>query len=549
MENDDAMANFRELLQSAGESALEEGDARLAGTMGRYQLDRLITSHSETGVKVYAARNDDGQPVVVKLLPHWLKESAELQKRFFRESRTIASSANPHIVTFLDAGKTPEDYPFIVMEHVVGGSIADQIAEGARFEPEQAVRMIADVCLGLQALHENGIVHRDIKPGNILLTEDGVPKLCDFGLAKVLGAQRISTSLTSTNDRIGTYGFMAPEQLISSKMVDARADIFSLGAVLYYLLIGTWPGGTVPLLSSTRPELKAYDHVVAKALASDPAQRYPTALAFREALLESTKKLSRRKVLLLASGGLAVAGVSGFMVFRSRAENAFWAAIDEARLALPDSGKHEVELPIHDRLVRFAVTRSAPFEIEAIDVPTLYQVPIAASTQVALRRHGVPVASIAKLTQQSLEIALPDDPEQPIAFINGSPEFAAACEILSLIETKGLFIDDPEHLQLDPTKVADYPQFCEQLGVPTLPIAALDEQEALRRVAIYEALRHPDMKRHPFFAVLGPVQIANATTRSRLEVLAALIVDDDLYVSGRDNAEVKRAMALLLKSS
>ncbi len=549
MENDDPMANFRDLLRSAGESALEEGEARLAGTMGKYQPDRLITSHSETGVRVYLARNDDGQRVVVKLLPHWLKESPELQKRFFRESRTIASLANPHIVTFLDFGKTPEDYPFMVMEYVTGGSIADQIAEGTRFEPEQAVRIMADVCLGLQALHENGIVHRDIKPGNILLAEDGVPKLCDFGLAKVLGAQRISTSLTSSNDRMGTYGFMAPEQLISSKKVDARADIFSLGAVLYYMLIGTWPGGTVPLLSTTRPELKAYDHVVAKALASDPAQRYPTALAFREALLGSTRKLSRRRVLVFASGGLAMAGVSGFMVFQSRGENAFWAAIDEARRALPESGKHEVELPINDRLVRFAVTRSAPFEIEAIDVPTLYQVPIAASTQVALRRHGVPVALITKLTQQSLAIILPDFPDRQIAFVNGSPEFAAACKILSLIESNGLFVRDPEHLQLDPAKVADFPQFCEQLGVPTLPIADLDEQAALRRVAIYEALRHPDMKRHPFFSAFGPVQIANATTRSRLEVLAALIVGDDLYVPGQDNAEVKRAVSLLLKSS
>ncbi len=548
MENDDAMANFRDLLRSAGESALEEGDVRIAGTMGRYQLDRLITSHSETGVRVYLARNDDGQRVVVKLLPHWLKESPELQKRFFRESRTIASSVNPHIVSFLDFGKTPEDFPFMVMEHVAGGSIADQIAEGARFEPKQALRMIADVCLGLQALHENGIVHRDIKPGNILLTNDGVPKLCDFGLAKVLGAQRISTSLTSSNDRIGTYGFMAPEQLISSKKVDARADIFSLGAVLYYLLIGTWPGGTVPLLSTTRPELKAYDHVVAKALASDPAQRYPTALAFREALLESTKKLSRRKVLWLGSGGFVVASVSGFMVLRSRAENA-WAAIDEARRALPESGKHEVELPINDRLVRFSITPPEPLEVEAIDVPTLYQVPIEASTQVALRRRGVPVALIAKLTQQSLAIVLPDVPDQPIAFANVSPEFGAACKILSLIETKGLFVRDPEHLQLDPAKVADFPQFCVKLGVPALSIADLDEQAALRRVAIYEALRHPDMNRHPFFNGLGAVKIANATTRSRLEVLAALIVDDDLYVSGQDNTEVKRAMALLLKSS
>lgn len=203
--------------------------------------------------------------------------------RFDREARTLARLNHPNIVGVFDFGDVPaptvsgpssQNLYYFLMEYVDGVNLR-QLIETRQVSPDQALSIVSQVCDALQYAHDNGVVHRDIKPENILLDDSGRVKIADFGLAK-LAAEVDDIQLTGTNQVLGTVRYMAPEQMQGSGSVDHRADIYSLGVVLYEMLTGETPIGVFAPPSKRVPIDVRLDEVVMKSLASDPDHRYQT---------------------------------------------------------------------------------------------------------------------------------------------------------------------------------------------------------------------------------------------------------------------------------
>jgi serine/threonine protein kinase len=203
--------------------------------LGKYEL---LAKLGEGGCgAVYKARHrHTGQVVAVKTLPPGLANDPVYKQRLHQEFRAARLLDHPHIVRALeyeDAGATP----FLVMEFVEGESLGDRLERG-RLPEAEALRLIAQVCAGLHEAHRHGLIHRDIKPDNILITAQGEAKLIDLGLVKETEA---NLGLTRTGRGLGTPHFMAPEQFRDAKNADARCDIYSLGATLYHMVTGKLP--------------------------------------------------------------------------------------------------------------------------------------------------------------------------------------------------------------------------------------------------------------------------------------------------------------------
>ncbi len=205
-----------------------DGKYRVEGTLGRGGIGAVLAAH-------HLALD---RKVAIKLLLHQTEEGSEQAQRFAREARVTAQLQGEHVARVLDVGELPSGAPYIVMEYLEGSDLRSQREKGL------AVETIVDYALqaaeGLAEAHARNIVHRDLKPGNLFLAKrpDGsqIVKVVDFGLSKYSGGDQ--GSLTHTAALMGSPRYMAPEQLLSSKHVDARADIWSLGAVLYELLAG-----------------------------------------------------------------------------------------------------------------------------------------------------------------------------------------------------------------------------------------------------------------------------------------------------------------------
>jgi serine/threonine-protein kinase len=175
------------------------------------------------------------RPVALKRLAENLARDEELRRRFLREARLAARLAHPNIVRVFDVGMDG-DRPFIAMEYVEGETLAELVGRKGRLPAAEAAGLTMQACAGLAAVHEAGLVHRDVKPQNLLLGRDGVLKLGDFGIA--LGEE--GTRLTLAGTVLGTLGYLAPEQA-RGEQVSAAADIYAVGAVLYELLTGEPP--------------------------------------------------------------------------------------------------------------------------------------------------------------------------------------------------------------------------------------------------------------------------------------------------------------------
>src|SRR6187402_2958142 len=183
------------------------------------------------------------RPVAIKILTK--RQSGEeddfaFEERFKREAYAMAALTHPNIVQVYDCGDAGENHLFISMELVEGGDLSDAIKEG-RLTTEAALKFIPQICEGMQAAHERGVVHRDIKPANIFLTKDGRAKVADFGLAKNFHAK--STFVTKVGMGMGTPDYAAPEQYEGVSDIDHRADIYSLGVMMYQMLTGRLPRG------------------------------------------------------------------------------------------------------------------------------------------------------------------------------------------------------------------------------------------------------------------------------------------------------------------
>jgi predicted Ser/Thr protein kinase len=263
---------------SAG-AAPADAPARL---MGRYQiLGELGTGGMG---RVYRAYDPSLRRTVVIKVPNLDVPAAErfhFRQRFEREAQAVARVKHPHICEIYDVGEH-DGLPFVVLEHVEGQTLVKRLAARGRYEDaREAAEIARQVADALVTVHEAGMVHRDLKLGNILITPEGRAVLIDFGLARVLGTE----PLTRPGEVLHTPGYSPPEQAAGrNEEIDCRSDVFSLGVVLYRLLTGQAPAaGTTP--RQVRPDLDpSLEAIVLRALAAQPEERYPSAAAMRDAL-------------------------------------------------------------------------------------------------------------------------------------------------------------------------------------------------------------------------------------------------------------------------
>lgn len=226
--------------------------------------------------------------VALKVMAAALAADPSFCERFLREGKTLARLSHPHTVTIHDIGNVGELY-YMAMEYLPNGTLKERIAAG--LTPQQGLTYIRQIASALGYAHAQGLVHRDVKPANILFRADGTAVLSDFGIAKSLDDR---TQFTQAGFAVGTPSYMSPEQARGQE-IDGRADLYALGVVLYEILVGELPyNGTDALstalahLTEPLPELPLhhgrYQHILLKLLAKDPAQRYPDAAALLAAL-------------------------------------------------------------------------------------------------------------------------------------------------------------------------------------------------------------------------------------------------------------------------
>lgn len=251
----------------------------------RYRVERIIGSGG-MGVVVEAVHIELRERVAMKLLHPQIVRSSRLRERFLREARAVASVKSPHIVRMRDVGIDEHDAPYMVMDLLAGVDLATLLAERGPLPVEDAVLVVLQACDALAVAHDAGIVHRDIKPANLFLEQatGGATtlKLLDFGVSK---HSDDDATLTQSGDLVGSPAYMSPEQLRSSRDVDARTDIWSLGVVLYELVAGRRPFAasskadlyTVVLqqtpapLPDVPPRLAS---AISRCLEKDPEQRF-----------------------------------------------------------------------------------------------------------------------------------------------------------------------------------------------------------------------------------------------------------------------------------
>ena len=262
-----------------------------ASRLGAYVLEEVL-GRGATGV-VWRATSPDGRDVALKVFDPALALDQEYRARLAREARVAREIQDPHLVRVLDAGDA-DDRLFLVLEYVSGGSLADRLADGP-LGLDETVRIVSEVAAGLDALHRGGIVHRDVKPSNVLLRENGAAALTDFGVAK--GAAY--TVLTRAGQVVGTLDYLAPE-LVRGGEATPASDVYALGCVAFECLAGRPPFGDRSLfgvgtahLEDEPPEppgLPGLAWAFQRALQKDPAERPATATTYAHLLQAAAKR-------------------------------------------------------------------------------------------------------------------------------------------------------------------------------------------------------------------------------------------------------------------
>lgn len=273
------------------EAGSERGEQQTRG-LGPYRLEEVL-GEGAIGVVYRAVRDSDCKTVALKVLKRDLSQDAMYRSRFAREARAAAEVTNKHLVPILDAGDADGRY-YIASAYVPGGSLADRLESGGALPIRDTVRIAAGIAAGLDALHGAGLVHRDVKPSNIMLDANGSAALTDFGLAK----GPAYTVLTKPGEVMGTVDYLAPE-LIRGGGAAPASDVYSLGCTVYECLIGAPPFAekslfeltaahleeAPPELRGRRPEVpEELAWAVAQALAKQPEDRPPTATAYAHML-------------------------------------------------------------------------------------------------------------------------------------------------------------------------------------------------------------------------------------------------------------------------
>ncbi|MEZ4409094.1 MAG: serine/threonine-protein kinase [Polyangiales bacterium] len=293
----------------------------------RWTLASLLATG--TSGEVYRATDAEGGPdVAVKVLrEEWAEDPVAVQ-RFQREARATEKIDHPHVVRVLDHG-LDERRPWIVMELLTGETLEAVIAR-RRLTHAEVARVVGQVAEALDVAHAAGVVHRDLKPDNVFVLEGRDPvdvKVLDFGFAKVADRLAAGADLTAANALLGTPLYMSPEQIRSSKDVDRRTDVWSLGVLAYELLAGEAPfqaervadlfveilSKPVAPLSAAAGAPEALDGWAKRALAREPERRFPSATelsdALDEALLPRPRRVSYYLVAVVVAAALALAAV------------------------------------------------------------------------------------------------------------------------------------------------------------------------------------------------------------------------------------------------
>ena len=243
------------------------------------ELNEIITGYQflefiergGMGAVYKAVQKSLNRTVAVKLLPLVHRNKESFATRFKREAHALALLNHPNIIAVHDFGETKDGQMFYAMEFVAGMDL-QQLLKRDPPEPGQILKIITQVCEALQFAHEQGIVHRDIKPANILIDERGNVKVADFGLAKIVGPQALD--YTATGMTLGTPDYIAPEALDQNRTIDHRADIYSLGVMIYELFTGHVPKGVWEPPSIRSGADKGIDAVICKAMQNNPEKRY-----------------------------------------------------------------------------------------------------------------------------------------------------------------------------------------------------------------------------------------------------------------------------------
>jgi len=274
-----------------------DADIQIAG----YRIEARV-GRGGMGEVYRAVQLNLGRLVALKILAPGLAADDRFRRRFLRESRIAASIDHPSIIPIYETGEAG-DLLYIAMRYVDGPDLATVLRREGRLDPARALAILTQVASALDAAHERGLVHRDVKPANMLLARGpaGAPGhcyLCDFGLIKQVDSEQVASALTATDQFVGTIPYVAPEQ-IEGRSLDGRTDVYSLGCVLFQCLTGTVPfpgtndvevvfahlGKPPPSLSERFRGLpRSVDGVVARAMAKSKEDRWPTCMALMEAL-------------------------------------------------------------------------------------------------------------------------------------------------------------------------------------------------------------------------------------------------------------------------
>ncbi|MEU3604026.1 protein kinase [Streptomyces sp. NPDC035033] len=300
---------------------------------GRYQLRDLL---GEGGMaSVYLAYDSAlDRQVAIKTLHTELGREQSFRERFRREAQAVAKLSHTNIVSVFDTGEDTLDgglMPYIVMEYVEGQPLGSVLASDVRqygaMPADKALKVTADVLAALEVSHEMGLVHRDIKPGNVMMTKRGVVKVMDFGIARAM--QSGVTSMTQTGMVVGTPQYLSPEQALG-RPVDARSDLYSVGIMLFQLLTGRLPfDADSPLAiayahvqeepvapsSVNRSVTPAMDALVARALRKNPNERFPSAAAMRDECLRVLAAGQTAAPVIVAGGPVNSGSGVGSAVF------------------------------------------------------------------------------------------------------------------------------------------------------------------------------------------------------------------------------------------
>ena len=302
---------------------------------GKYQVDKVL-GEGGMGVVVAATDTQLERRVAIKFLLPEYAQHHEAGQRFMREARAAVKIQSEHIARVIDVNRMDNGSPYMVMEYLQGGDLSSVLLTRGPLPVEEATSFVLQACEAIAEAHSYGIVHRDLKPANLFLAlqPDGSSKIkvLDFGISKMTIQGSTDPSLTRTSSMMGSPLYMSPEQMRSTRNVDARADIWALGVILYELLTATPPfnGESIPTLSAkilleepeplraARPDVPVeLETVILRALRKNPAERFPTISELAISLLPFAPRRAQHNVeritKLLRSAGLSTSNYDGSM--------------------------------------------------------------------------------------------------------------------------------------------------------------------------------------------------------------------------------------------